>query len=91
MEPTTSSGDYYAGSNAGELAAKQDALDYRCIEYPTQLPHLIRSHIKAHLKSDANKNSQEYVKGFKWGYGVAFRDYTNTYCAGDSPSERIKE
>ena len=91
MSPTPSSGDYYMGSNAGELAAKQDALDYRCINYPTQLPHLIRDNVKAHLKNDGNKNSEAYVRGFKWGYDVAFRDYTDTYCGGDRSLELLKD
>ena len=91
MHPTPSSGDYYMGSNAGEIAAKQDALDYRCIDYPTQLPHLIRNNVKAHLKDDENKNSEAYVRGFKWGYDTAFRDYTDTYCGEDTSLELLKD
>ncbi len=91
MAPPPSNGDYYLGSTAGELAAKQDALDYRCINYPTQLPHLIRNNVKAHLKNHGHQNSEAYVRGFKWGYHVAFRDYTNTYCGGDRPLELLKD
>jgi len=89
--PTPSNGDYHLGSNAGERAAKQDALDYRCIDYPTQLPHLIRSKVKAHLKTDENATSEAYVRGFKWGYHAAFRDYTDTYCGGDRHLELPKD
>ena len=91
LEPKHTNGDYYLGTHAGEIAAKKDALAYRCIHYPTHLPHLIRKNIKVHLKRDGNKHSETYVRGFKWGYDVAFRDYTDTYCGGDNRLKLLKK
>ena len=80
----TPNSDYYAGTHAGDQLAKQDALKYRCIDYPVQVPTLIRENINNHLKGDIGTYSESYIKGFKWGYRTAFKEYTNTYCGGES-------
>ena len=86
MGPVQPNDDYYAGKRAGEIAAKQDALDYRCIDYPVALPHLMRRHIAGHLSSSKTPLPERYIKGFKWGYRTAFRDLTDTYCGGNDYS-----
>lgn len=86
---TTNSSDYYAGKRAGEIAAKADALRYRCIDYPVALSHMTRRNIKAHMGSSEQSPSESYIRGFKWGYRMAFKDLTNLYCGGDSFADRF--
>ena len=85
--PSKPKDPYYSGSHTGEMLAKQDALHYRCTDYNHQLSNFIRIRINTHLKADKNTRSESYIKGFKWGYRVAFRDYADTYCRGDNHSE----
>jgi hypothetical protein len=87
MGPSKPNDPYYSGTHAGKLLAKQDALHYRCIDYNQQLSNFMRARINTHLKEDESTRSAAYIKGFKWGYRVAFRDYTDTYCHGDNYSE----
>ncbi len=87
----TPNNDYYAGTHAGERLAKQDALNYRCIDYPMQVPIIIRNNINNHLKGDISNYSKTYIKGFKWGYRAAFKDYTNTYCGGEPSPKPLKD
>ena len=85
--PSKPNDAYYSGSQTGEMLAKQDALNYKCTDYNPQLSTFIRKRINTHLKADTSTRSESYIKGFKWGYRVALRDYADTYCRGDDHLE----
>jgi len=89
VKPSKTNDSYYSGSHTGEMLAKQDALNYRCTDYNRQLSNFIRMRINAHLKADENASSESYIKGFKWGYRIALRDYADTYCRGDDHLELL--
>lgn len=75
-----SNSEYYAGRNAGEIQAKKDAIVYNCTEYPVVLRSMVRNNINAYLAKMNVASDSSYAKGFKWGYRIAFRDYTDAYC-----------
>ncbi|SMC94022.1 hypothetical protein SAMN02746065_11631 [Desulfocicer vacuolatum DSM 3385] len=89
MDLQNSDGAYYSGRHAGAKLAKQDALNHRCTDYNRQPSNFMRMQIKTHLKADKTHRSPSYIKGFKWGYRVAFRDYADTYCGGNDYSELL--
>lgn len=91
MRPSKSNDAYYAGSHNGERLAKQDALHYSCTDYNASLSNFIRMRINSHLKADETPRPESYIKGFKWGYRVAFRDYADTYCRGGNDYVELLE
>jgi len=87
MGPSKPNDPYYSGKQTGEQLAKEDALHYRCTDYNHHLSNFIRIRLNSHLKADKTTRSDSYIKGFKWGYRVALKDYANTYCSGDNYSK----
>ncbi|SMC72250.1 hypothetical protein SAMN02746065_10891 [Desulfocicer vacuolatum DSM 3385] len=82
ITPHGASGDYHAGSYAGENAAHEDVLHNHGQFYKISDTTAIRKNIGKYLKEKEGPVSDAYIKGFKWGYKRGFRDSVDTYNGG---------
>lgn len=75
-----SSPQYLKGLKQGEIYAKQDAINYICIEHPFIKNRSAKGDLRKHINSFTATKSPEFIKGFSQNYRTSYRDYVNAYC-----------
>lgn len=82
MGPQGSNCEYMAGTHAGKSAAHEDVLHGQGKNYRMSDISAIRNNTNKHLKEMQDPASDDFIKGFKWGYKSGFRDAVDTYNSG---------
>ncbi len=72
---------YLDGLRIGDLYAKKDALNYKCMEHSFFFNVRTRGNIQQHIrKFKQEKAPADFINGFSQSYQTAYRDYIDAYC-----------